>query len=322
MSVLIRKEGILSTIQDLGRFGYREFGVNVGGPMDALSVRANNILLGNDENAAVIEMHFPADAIEFEKACLFAIGGADFRPLIDGNEIDSSRVYKASVGSVLSFRRRIRGQRAYLAVRDGFCIDKWLSSSSTNLRAHIGGFCGRRLMKGDRINIGTASEHDSKSIGKRLGTSLTPVVEPPAVIRVIAGPEFDDLTAVSQQTLFTNHFLISRDSDRMGYRLSGEVLYKLNECEMLSSGVTFGTVQLLPDGQMIVLMADHQTAGGYPRILTVASVDQPILAQLGAGDEITFKLIDVGQAEQLYLEREKNLAILRTGIQIAAKSFL
>src|SRR5689334_20539589 len=154
MSILIRKEGMLSTIQDLGRIGYREFGVNVTGPMDSLAVRAINILLDNSENSPVIEMHFPADTIEFKSDTNFAIGGADFDPRLNKIAIDNARVCSALSGDVLSFHAKHSGNRAYLAVRGGFCADEWIGSQSTNLKARIGGWHGRRLRSGDRIGFG------------------------------------------------------------------------------------------------------------------------------------------------------------------------
>src|SRR5262249_775442 len=134
-------------------------------------------------------------------------------------------------------------------------------------------------------------------------------------VRAIAGPELEMLTASSRKALFETKFKISRDSDRMGFRTSGQPLLRVSNEEILSSGTTFGTVQLLPDGQMIILAADHQTTGGYPRILTVAAIDQCLLAQLGAGDEIGFEPVTSEEAEELYLEFEKSLGFFRTGLR-------
>ena len=315
MSIIVKKEGILSTIQDLGRVGYRRFGINPGGVMDRTSARAINCLLGNDPNAAVIELHFPAGSFEFERGCNFAIGGADFGATLDGRAIAANTVSAASAGSRLSFERRAAGgNRAYLAVGGGFDAARWLGSASTNLRAAIGGHGGKRLQTGDRIGFAARTELNTSS-GITIGPSLVRSYASPATVRVTAGPEFEVLTALSEQNLFETTFEISRQSDRMGFRLSGKPLYRIDDSEMLSSGVTFGTVQLLPDGQMIVLMADHQTTGGYPRILSVASVDLPLLAQMGAGDRVSFELISWTQAEQLLHKLERSFAFLRFGVR-------
>ena len=314
MSIVVKKEGILSTIQDLGRFGYRRFGINPGGVMDRTSARAVNYLLGNEPTAAVIEFHFPAGSFEFENECDFAIGGADFSAKLDDRVVRTGTVDTASVGSVLSFERRVSGNRAYLAVAGGFEAEVWLGSASTNLLAIMGGHHGTRLRTDDRIEFATNRPMRSTS-GLTIGPSLLHACRSPLVIRVTAGPEFDVLTAVSEQKLFENTFEILHQSDRMGFHLSGEPLYRIDDSEMLSSVVTFGTVQLLPDGQMIVLMADHQTTGGYPRILNVASVDLPLLAQMGAGDGVSFRLISVAEAEHLQHELEQGFAFLRFGVR-------
>jgi len=282
--------------------------------MDRTSARAINYLLGNEPDAAVIELHFPAGSFEFAQDCHFAVGGADFDAKLNSDRIEAGAVTEASSGSLLSFESRISGNRAYLAVAGGFDADRWLGSASTNLRAAIGGHHGRRLLIGDRIEFAGSPERKYAS-GTALGPSLLRSYTSPASIRVTAGPEFDVLTALSEQFLFENTFEISRQSDRMGLRLSGEPLYRIDYSEMLSPGVTFGTVQLLPDGQMIVLMADHQTTGGYPRILSVTSVDLPLLAQMGAGDRLSFELISAAEAEHLHHELERSFAFLRFGVR-------
>jgi antagonist of KipI len=270
-------------------------------------------LLGNERNAPVIELHFPAGSFEFESDRHFAVGGADFWGKLNGRAIDNHTVIKASSGSMLSFERRNSGNRAYLAIEGGFEADRWLGSASTNLRAAIGGFQGRRLRTGDRVEFADRDEAQSY-IGTAIGPSFRHSYRSPATVRVTAAPEFEILTALSEQILFESTFEISRQSDRMGFRLSGEPLFRIDDREMLSSGVTFGTIQLLPDGQMIALMADHQTTGGYPRIVTVASVDLPVLAQMAAGDRVSFERITTDEAERAYCELERSFAFLRFGV--------
>ena len=321
MSIVVIKEGMLSTIQDLGRIGYRQFGINPGGVMDRTSTRAVNYLLGNEPNAAVIELHFPAGSFEFQENCNFAISGADFAGRLDGVAIQNLTVTKASPGSLLIFERRVAGNRAYLAVEGGFASERWLGSASTNIRAALGGHHGRRLRTGDRIEFVSCDDRSS-TIGAAIGPSLRYAYASRAILRVVAGPEFDVLTALSEQKLFESTFEITRQSDRMGFRLLGEPLFRIDESEMLSSGVAFGTIQLLPDGQMIVLMADHQTTGGYPRIMTVASIDLPHLAQMGAGHDVSFKLITLDEAEHEYCQLERSFAFLRYGVHVRAAAVL
>ena len=315
MTLLIRKPGILSTIQDLGRFGGRSFGINPSGVMDRGATRVLNTILGNDERAPVLEMHFPAPEIEFVDDTSFAIGGADFGAEINGVPCRNFSVASASRGSLLTFRRRRAGQRAYLAVAGGFKADFWLGSASTNLTAEIGGHRGKRLQAGDRLECprsGELSTLTSGSLGATRGDS--------PLIRIIAGPEFPLLTALSKRTFLRETFELTTSCDRMGFRLAGKALGLLDEFEMVSAAVTFGTIQLLPDGQLIILMADHQTTGGYPRIGNVVNVDLPQLAQRGPGDRIRFEMISIEQAEAFSLQFERELNFLRVGCRLQGRN--
>ncbi len=312
MSLLIKKSGILTTIQDLGRNGFRKFGINPNGVMDCAAVRLINILLGNDDDAAVLEMHFPAPEILFEAAAQFALGGANFGAESGGEAIQNWRVHRAEKGSVLKFGEKISGNRAYLSVKDGFKIEEILNSKSTNLTAKFGGFEGRKLQNGDRIEFNHKSQIANRK--SQIANSLIPFYTRFPTVRVIAGAEFENLTALSEQNFLKTDFTVSQNSDRMGFRLQGEPLYLLDKTELISSAVNFGTIQLLPDGQMIILMADHQTSGGYPRIANVIPTDLPLLAQLGVNDKIAFHLVSIQEAENLMFEFERDLCFLKTAV--------
>ena len=320
MSILIKKSGILSTIQDLGRKGFRQFGINPNGAMDVQAARLINILLGNDEGEAVLEMHFPAPTVEFEEDTIFALGGADFGAKLGDKSVENWRVLFAEKGSILKFERKVSGNRAYLSVKGGFQIKKWLGSFSTNLISEIGGFAGRNLQTGDRIRLNSKLKiKNSKPIRKlkfpfKISNDLIPRYSSFPTIRVAAGAEFERLTALSEQNFLKQDFTISNESNRMGFRLRGEPLYLLDKIELISSAVGFGTIQLLPDGQIIVLMADCQTSGGYPRIAHVVSTDLPILAQLGANDKVGFEMISPAEAEDLIIQFEEDLIFLRIGV--------
>jgi antagonist of KipI len=309
MTLHIRKPGLLTTVQDLGRTGYRRFGVNTNGVMDIAAARSANILLGNDENAPVLEMHFPAGEFEFVDACCFAIAGADFSAMLSGVPISNWSVHTAGKGSVLQFAARLLGARAYLAVGGGFNVNKWLGSASTNLLAGRGGFAGTQCKKSDRIPF----DSSSGIAPRRLGPSMIPRYSRFPTVRIIAGPEFDWLTNESRDRLIRTNYSLLNSSNRMGYRLSGEPLDRIVPDEMLSSAVTFGTIQLLPDGQLIVLMADHQTTGGYPRIANVIAADLPLLAQIGPGDGVGFHIISIADAQTLSDAMERDRRMLRVG---------
>ncbi len=314
----MQKSGLLTTIQDLGRQGFRRFGINPNGAMDKQAVRLINILLGNVETEAVLEMHFPAPVLEFEEDAIITLGGADFGAQLNNNEIENWRLFFIEKGSVLEFKKRIFGNRAYLAIKGGFKIENWLNSASTNLLANIGGFAGRALEKNDRLFFNQRTKNKRRKTNYKISHNLIPNYQKsPAQMRVIAGAEFELLTAVHEQTFLRQNFTIRRESDRMGFRLTGEPHFLIENRELISSAIDFGTIQLLPDGQIIILMADHQTSGGYPRIAHVISADLPILAQLNPNDKVGFELIALSEAEGLLLEFERDLNWLKIGCQYA-----
>lgn len=313
----MQKSGLLSTVQDLGRRNFRRFGINPNGAMDARAARLINILLGNEETEAVLEMHFPAPVLEFENNAVVALGGADLGARLDDEPLENWRPHFVKKGSVLKFTKKVFGNRAYLAIENGFAVEKWLDSFSTNLRAEVGGFAGRSLRKDDRVFFNEISETKNREspghlkFPYKISRRLIPRYSSLPTARVVAGAEFESLTALGEQRFLTENFTISNDSDRMGFRLAGAPLFALDKIEMISSAVDFGTIQLLPDGQTIILMADHQTSGGYPRVAHVVSSDLPVLAQLGAGDKVNFELVSIADAENLLLESEKDLNLLK-----------
>lgn len=319
MSLLIKKEGLLSTIQDLGRNNFRRFGINPNGAMDRTAARLINILLGNNENESVIEMHFPAPEIVFEEDAVFAIGGADFGAKLNNEEIKSWKINIAKKDDILKFTDKIFGNRCYLAVKGGFKIEKWLDSTSTNLTAKFGGTNGEKLKINDRIYFNQKQKPELKTQNSKLKISnnLLPFYSCFPTVRIIKGAEFDDLTAISERDFLHETFAISQNSNRMGFRLEGKPLYLLEKRELVSSAVDFGTIQLLPDGQIIILMADHQTTGGYPRLGNIISIDLPLAAQLGANDKIGFHLISIEEAEKLLFEFERELNFLKIGSKFA-----
>lgn len=280
--------------------------------MDRTAARIVNTLLGNDENEAVIEMHFPAAEIEFEAECSIAVGGADLSAMLNDTPIRNWSSFLVQKGEILTFTKPASGTRAYLAIARGLSVDEWLGSRSTNLVAEAGGFKGRKLEAGDHIEL--RDPHVVKS--HTVGQSMIPKYSRFPTVRIIPSGEFDLLTAISERAFLNEGFTVTNDSNRMGYRLAGPPLHLLHKKEMVSAAVTFGTIQLLPDGQLIVLMADHQTAGGYPRIANVISADLPLLAQLGPNDGVSFHRVSIDEAERAAAELERDLGRLRTGIRL------
>lgn len=279
--------------------------------MDSAAARFANILLGNGDDTALLEMHFPAPQIVFERNTIASICGGDFSAELDGKTVENWRPFFAAAGCELKFTAKTAGNRAYLAVKGGFKCDSWLGSSSTNLTARTGGFHGRKLESGDRLGFDQNREYTTTTIKTKVSPSLIPLYRPFPTVRIIAGAEFENLDDRGTDLLLNQDFTISNNSNRMGFRLAGEPLALSRPREFISSAVSFGTIQLLPDGQLIVLMADHQTSGGYPRIGHVITRDLPLISQLGAGDKVAFHLVDIGHAEDLAAEFERDLNLLR-----------
>ena len=315
MSIRIIRQGLLATICDGGRRGYRCLGIGPGGALDGLAFQVANFLCGNEGHEPVMELHFPAPEMVFEKDTWVSVAGADFGALLNEEKIPSWSRFFAAKGMVLRFANPILGARAYLAVCGGWQSDKWLGSAGTHLKLGVGGFRGRALEKDDQVDF---PERDSPAFQIRTAFSLDypeylgMYYEAAEVIRCIRGPEYEELLSKSKMDLEEQTFTITARSDRMGLHLDGNELRTISRSEMISSAVDFGTIQLLPDGHCVVLMADHQTTGGYSRIASVIKADLPKLAQARPGEAIRFKILSLSEAEASLLEMEKRLVLIRS----------
>lgn len=317
---------MLDTIQDQGRHGYQQVGINPTGVMDKYAATIANILVGNSLNEAVIEMHFPAASILFEHAALIAISGADFNASINGNPVPNNHPVLVNKNTTLQFHSLINKSRCYLSIKGGMKLSKWLNSYSTNLKAEAGGFAGRRLLKDDVIELNVESDKnkiddgDFKILPWKANEDFG--IEATTELMTIKGGEWDWLDGNSQEKFLKNPFFISLNSDRMGYRLASEPLHSITKTELVSSAVNFGTIQLLPDGQLIILMADHQTTGGYPRLGNIISAHLPMLAQMKAGDKIQFKFTDHQTAENLILKQQQHLTQLEIACKLRLENYI
>lgn len=325
MSLNIIKAGICDTFQDLGRKGLQHLGINPGGAMDLLSMQTANILAGNPADTEVLEMHFPAATILFEKPVLLVIGGADFTPEINGQPVPLLQPVWAPAHSTLSFRRRKSGSWCYLALHGGFAIEPWLNSYSTHLKAGAGGWNGRPLQKEDHIPFGYQGTllHTFSGIGpETLPWRAVPWQDPytPGEICMVDGPETAWLEDSSLKLLQSETFTLLPASDRMAYNLQGPALISKVTTQLISAAVTRGTLQLLPDGQVIVLMADHQTTGGYPRVGQVIQAHIPKLAQCRPGDQIRFIRVTLQQAQHLWLQQHRYLQQLESGVRFKTET--
>lgn len=296
----------MSTIQDSGRLGYQRFGMPEGGAMDQLSMQLANILVGNHPGAAGIEATLTGPTIRFTAAANIAVCGADMQPRINAVLAGLNRLIGVKAGDLLTFGTLLSGCRTYIAFSGGVDVEPVMGSRSTCLAAGIGGHSGRPLQHGDELELGNTLH---RAAPKKIPAPLLFDYSQEKSLRILPGPEIHRFGFESILKLLTTDYTVSPQSNRMGYRLHGASLFTIDEkAEIVSSGVPNGTIQVPANGQPILLMADRQTTGGYPRMAVVASVDLPYAAQLKPGDQIRFSEIKLEKAQQLYLERQKQLA--------------
>lgn len=340
----VLKPGVLTTIQDLGRIGWQAYGVSVGGAMDEVALRTANLLVGNNEDVAGIEMSLIGGSYFIEQDILISLCGADLGATADGERIPLNRPVWLSQGMTLYSGRALSGCRAYMAIAGGIDVPKVLGSRSADTRARIGGGLGRALAAGDSLfcllpsgqtsllqaTLRTKARKDksrwstvswyttdwSSGIGNLpMQTQSARVI----TLRLLLGAEWEQFDMDSQHCLFEEPYRLEVSSDRMGLRLSGTPLMRNNQDELLSHGVTPGTIQVPPNGQPIILAAGCQPTGGYPKIAHVISCDLPLLAQAVPGDWLIFELTDRMSAQRALMEREKALGLLRTGLLVYSR---
>lgn len=286
MAIVVIKPGMLTTVQDRGRWGFQSSGVPVAGPMDPMSHRVANALVGNGLDAATLEMTLLGPDLEFEDERLVAAAGAEFSLTVDGRPMPASAAFVVPAGARLRFGPRRSGARAYLAVAGGIAVPLVLGSRSTHIISGIGGLDGRPLRAGDRLPLGP-------SIAAGAATSLVspraPLPEGETRLRILPGPQEDRFVPGALETLCAAPYVIAHHSDRMGFRLEGPRLSHAGSADIISDATPLGVLQVPASGQPILLMADRQTTGGYPKIATVISADLAIAGQLAPGDAITFE---------------------------------
>lgn len=312
MSIEVLKPGALSTFQDLGRTGHQHLGVPVNGVMDERSHRLANALVGNSPDEATLEITLIGPSLKFSEPAVVAVCGADLELSINGQPAPGSKALALAADSVLSFAKRRSGLRAYLAVKGGFRLRPVMGSCSTFVRGHYGGITGSPLQKGDRIELKAQNDDEVRAVfvsEEPFSEKITGQNDSP--IRIIPGREWKYFTSDAKSSLLGEAYRITPQSDRMGYRLDGPSLMLEESREMRSEAVSFGMLQVPPDGKPILLMADRQTTGGYPKIANVCSVDFPRLAQLMPGEQIRFVLTDVVEAQKLALSQARAFRSLR-----------
>ncbi|MEI7555033.1 biotin-dependent carboxyltransferase family protein [Candidatus Chlorohelix sp.] len=297
--VHVQNGGIFSTLQDLGRTSGKPYGVTPGGALDRFAHRAANELVGNKPHAATLEMTLRGATLRFEQKALIAITGSDFKPRLNKRPIPMWHSVFVRAGQTLDFAGA-EGRLAYLAVHGGWDAPLLMGSRSTNVHARFGGYAGlgRTLNASDILTNANdylkPVQHLAGAAGHSYSQDLRPHYGKEVIAHIVPGPYLEHFALDSLELLCQASYEISSESERMGYRLKGErALYRGEEwAEIAVCGTVFGTIQVPPDGQPIILMADHQVTGGYPIIGVVAETDLPLIAQLLPGQKVRFKLFE------------------------------
>ena len=302
--------GMLSTIQDIGRYGYQRYGMPTAGAMDTFALRAANALLGNDDDAACIEATVLGPRIEVLADTRIAITGANVSPRLDSEPIPMWQSVAASKGSRLELRGPKDGMRGYLAVAGGIDVPEVMGSRATYMKAAIGGVEGRPLRAGDILNAFGDSPDEPTTI-RNLPADAIPKYGGAHELRVVLGPQQAAFTQAGIDTFLSQTYTVSIHSDRMGYRLEGEPVEHVDGPDVISDGTPLGTIQVPGDGQPIILLSDRGTTGGYTKIATVISTDLSKVAQAMPGHTVKFRAVSVEQAQEAYRLQEALLQSIR-----------
>lgn len=295
--IQVIKPGWHSTVQDLGRYGSQQYGVPVAGAMDQYSAMVANRLVGNPDDAAVLELTLKGPELVLEGDTHVAITGGDFSPTINGKSVSQWECIRVPRGSRLCFGTAQTGARACLAIAGGLDVPVVLGSRSTHCASEIGGLAGRPLRQGDALPINQPNRSAESLVGIRLIDQLIPCYGQSATLRIISGPQQGLFPSTALTTLTSSAYTITPESNRMGYRLIGPKIVRKDPGSFISDGTAMGALQIPADGQPILLMADRQTTGGYPKIGVVITADLPLAAQLAPGNTITFTLTTVAEAQ-------------------------
>ncbi|HZB38341.1 MAG TPA: biotin-dependent carboxyltransferase family protein [Beijerinckiaceae bacterium] len=297
--------GPMTSIQDSGRFGWQRYGVSSSGAMDRLALAAANALVGNGPGAAAIEFMLMGGTFEAQGGSVrIAVAGAPCAVTLDGRQVLPMSAVSLSAGEVVTVGPAQSGVYAYLAASGGFALNPQLGSLSLQPRAGIGGLGGRALQAGDLLPLILADAPDGPEL------ALDPVPLDAATVRIVLGPQDDYFTKAGIETFLSSAYTVSREADRMGYRLTGPKIAHARGFNIVSDGIVTGSVQVPGSGEPIVMMADRQTTGGYPKLATVISADLRLVAQRRSGEAIRFAAVSIEEAQALARERAEAIRLL------------
>lgn len=319
-SIKVQKPGLCTTVQDIGRIGFQQFGIPVSGVMDEFAFLTANYILENEKNNAVLEIPYLGPTLEFDFDISIAITGANLSPKLNGVDINMWESIDIKKGDVLSFVSPRKGARAYIAFAGEIDVPLLNGSKSTLLKSKLGGFEGRQLKMLDIINIKNPRVLTKKNI---LNPNFIPEYTRNENIRVVLGPQDNYFTEKGINTFFTSEYTITKNADRMGMRLEGEEIEHKEKADIISDAAVFGSIQVPGNGQPIILLADRQTTGGYTKIGTVIKADLPKLAQMSPNDKIKFIKLDIEEAQEEYIKFYENLENIKNSfLQKEEKCFI
>ncbi len=302
----ILKGGILTTVQDGGRVGYQKYGVPVSGVMDFYAYRIGNMLVGNSGSEAVLEVTLPGFSMEFLTESRIAVTGGDLCPKLSGRPLLMWESKIVVPGDKLVFTGLKSGCRSYIALAGGIETPKVMNSRSTYVRGKLGGYKGRALQEGDLLNLGSPETSINKVQERSFASRALEYYET-ITIRTVPGPQEEAFTNEGIEQFYQSVYKVSNDSDRMGYRLEGPIVEHRDKPEIISDGIAMGALQIPGHGRPIVMMADRQTAGGYPKIGNVITADLPKIAQAKPGDQIRFQKVTMKEAQKAYRAMQTEL---------------
>ena len=314
------RAGFLTSVQDLGRTGYRQFGVSLGGALDAFALRVANLLVGNEESVAGLEITLGGLQLRFADQRIVAWCGGEFDVRVGSTSVPAGHAALINAGEELKFNHPKTGCRCWLAISGGIDAPTVLGSRSTDLRASFGGFEGRAVRDGDELPLGNFRRSQTAAAGRISSWSApepwSQTASANPILQVVRGPDWDRFGASTLQRFTSESFAVSPDSDRMGVRFDGPELQRSDDVDLISEAASPGTIQVPPSGRPILLLGDCQTIGGYPKIAHVITFDLPVAAQLRAGDHVRFSEVSLTDAHRLLLQREREFERFRIGLSL------
>ncbi|AVX21753.1 biotin-dependent carboxylase uncharacterized domain-containing protein [Carboxydocella sporoproducens DSM 16521] len=317
--IRVIKPGLLTTIQDRGRFGYQQWGIPVAGAMDEYALRIANLLVGNPEGEACLEITLLGPTLEFQAEGVIALTGADLGARLNGQDLPLWQALQVQKGDKLEFTGVKAGCRVYLAVAGGFEVPVVMGSKSTYVRGQIGGFAGRSLRKGDEIGIRVPRVDLRRLINRTVPREYRYEFTNPILVRVVLGPQDDAFTEDGIRTFLEGQYQVTNEADRMGYRLDGPKIQHKTSPDIISDGIVMGSIQVPGHGLPIIMMADRQTTGGYTKIATVITADLNKIAQAKPGDAIRFQAVSIEEAHEIYRAYEEKIRNVKDKFIFAQK---